>query len=159
MLNCTNENNCGSRSYNYFLEAIIFDWMVQVIKYETSSWSFLREGTLIVSLRHTCIQEVISSVFAPPSYTGTSDNPSFDVIHLMKDWNFALLSDDDQNLSISTGNCFLMVEMLVYIGSNLLLRFLSPCLILCWRYRSKAMAMRVRPFYKALSENPWKCSP
>ena len=54
-------------------------------------------------------------------------------------WNFILFSEDDQNLSISTGNCCLTDVIFVSIGSSLLLRFLSPCLILCLRYTSKTI--------------------
>ena len=69
--------------------------------------------------------------------------------HLINDcWNFILFSEDGQNLSISTGNCCLTDVIFVSIGSSSLLRFLSPCLILCLRYVSKTMSIRKQPLDK-----------
>ena len=156
MVDSTKENICVSRSCNSVLEAIIFDRMVQVIKYTIISFFmiiFRGRYSYCFSRPYLYADDFFRTRFA----TGTSDWP-FDVIHLKKvSWNFTLLSDDDQNLSISTGNCCLIVEILVSIDSNLHLRFLSPCLILCWGYRSKTMSMHVEPFDK--DENVFQSAP
>ena len=125
----------------------LIDWLKwYIIQSSASSWSFLSEGTAITSPSDIYMQEVMFSVLAPPRKTGIFDWQWKVVIQSMKAcWNFLSLSDEAQNLSISTGNCCLLLEMLVSIGSNLLLLLRSACLMLCSRYRSKTISMRLQP--------------
>ena len=118
MIDGTYENICVSRGNDDFFIAFVFDWFKWYIIFFVVIFS---EGTAINSPSENCMQDVMFSVLAPPRKTGIFDW-QWKVIQPMKAcWNFILLSDEAQNLSISTGNCCLLLEMLVSISSNLLL--------------------------------------
>ena len=157
MIDSTYENISVSRGND---PSSLNDWFKwYIIRSSASSWSFLSEDTAITSPSDICMQEVMFSVLAPPRKTGIFDS-QWKVIQSMKAcWNFILLSDEAQYLSISTGNCCLVSEMLISIGSNLFLLLRSACLMLCSRYKAKTISMQLQPIdNNDLLSDKTKCS-
>ena len=144
MIDGTYENICVSRGNDDFFIAFVFDWFKWYIIFFVVIFS---EGTAINSPSDICMQDVMFSVLAPPRKTGIFDW-QWKVIQSMKAcWNFILLSDEAQNLSISTGNCCLLLEMYQSVLTCFFLLLHSDCLTLCSRYKSKTISMRLQPIY------------
>ena len=126
MVDSTYKNISVSGSNDSLFKAMIafslIDWFKwYIIQSSASSWSFLKEGTVVTSPPDHGIQEVIFLPLAPTRITGKSDW-QWEITQSSKNcWIFILLSGKVKNLSISAGNCCLLLEMLVSVCSDSLL--------------------------------------